>query len=66
MQIAFSIGVLSLIGIVLMCLDWGIPNVAERFGISLISYARNARRRQWQRARKQEQQLLQFFEREAA
>jgi len=66
MQIAFSLGVLLLLMLVLVCVDWGIPNFAERVGIGLVTYARNARRRQLQRARKQQQQLVEFFEREAA
>jgi len=66
MQVLFAIGILLLTGLVLLCVDWGVPNAAERIGIALISYARNARRRQHQRARRQEEQLAHFLEREVA
>ena len=66
MQVIFAIGILLLTGLVLLCFDWGVPNAAERVGIALIAYARNARRRQQERARRQDEQLAHFLEREAA
>jgi hypothetical protein len=66
MQVLFAVGILLLTGLVLLCIDWGVPNAAERVGIALITYARNARRRQQQRARRQEEQIAHFLERETA
>ena len=62
MQVMVAIGILSLTGFVLLFFDWGVPNAAERLGIALIAYARNARRRQQERARKQQEQLVQYLE----
>jgi hypothetical protein len=55
--------ILVLMVLLLLILDQGIPNTAEKIGITLVAYARRVRRHQRERARRQDELLLRFLER---
>jgi hypothetical protein len=58
------VAIVVLTGLLLLILDQGVPNTAEKIGIALVAYARRIRRHQLERARMQEQRLIQSLERE--
>jgi hypothetical protein len=66
MQVATGIGLLLFTLFLAFLVDWGVPNIAERLGLTLIAYSRRSRRRQEARARMQEEQLIQFVNTEVS
>ena len=65
MHLLFAIGISVLGGVLVLSFVWGVPNAAERLGIAFVIYARNMRRRQNERTRRQQEQLA-YYSREIA